>query len=126
MMELTAYELLDLMGTWKDSTTAALTSLMSLVSGYLIVAYLAGSRLTRVQAMIVTGLLLWFAGIAIFQVSINLRSLGEFSEIDHAKFGGQADALRWSIYSRWIVVSGCIAGLLASVKFMWDIRHPKN
>jgi hypothetical protein len=34
MMDLTAYELLDLMRTWKDSTTLALTSLMSLVSGY--------------------------------------------------------------------------------------------
>jgi hypothetical protein len=125
MFEATAYELLDLMGTWKAENSIALTGLMSLVSGYLIVAYMVGSRLTRAQVLIITGLLLWFAGVTIFQMSINLRSLIAFNEYDHANFGGGADVLLWSKYARWIVVSGCIAAVLASLKFMWDVRHPK-
>ena len=124
-MELTAYELLDVMASWKADTAFGITSLMSIFSAYLLVAYIVGSRLTKAQVLIITGLMMWFAGITISQLSINLRSLVEFNKIDHEFYGANADILVWSVFARWTVVSGCIAVLLACLKFMWDVRHSK-
>ena len=124
-MELTNYELLDVMASWKADTAFNLTSMMSIVSAYLLVAYFVGSRLTKAQVLIITGLMMWFAGITIIQLSSNLRTLIEFNQMDYELYGAHADVVVWSKVSRWIVISGCTAVLLAALKFMWDVRHPK-
>ena len=125
-MELTLYELLDVVASWKADTGFNLTSLMSILSAYILVAYFVGSRLTRAQVLVVSGLVLWFASICIFQLSINLRSLVEFNIVDHEQYGAHADVVLWSKTARWIIVSGCVASLLASFYFMWSVRHSKT
>jgi hypothetical protein len=125
-MDLTTYELLDVVASWKADTALGMSSLVSVFSAYLLVAYFAGAKLSRAQVLIVSGLTVWFAAIAIFQISINLRSLAEFNTYDVEEYGANADLLISSIVVRWAIVSGCIASLVASLFFMWSVRHPKT
>ena len=98
--------------------------LLSVVSAYLIVAYLAGSKLTHSQAVIVNSLyvlvsvfLVWAMfvlaqrGIEVATLAIDLSTQRELGSTPNV-----ARAL--------IAVFGVCS--LASLKFMWDVRHPNT
>ena len=61
---MTEYELLDLVAGANDSMYDSTTLFLSLVSGYLLVAYLVGAKLTKTQATIISTL---FVVGAVFQ-----------------------------------------------------------
>ena len=102
---------------------ALMAILLSVMSAYLIVAYLAGSKLTHSQAVIVNTLyvlvsvfLVWAMfvlaqrGIEVATLAIDLstqRELGSTPNVARALIG----------------LFGVCS--LASLKFMWDVRHPK-
>jgi hypothetical protein len=82
-----------------------------------------GSKLTRLQCAIVTGLFLWFSA---------------FVTIGTAGYFGRAYQLR-GLYSEftpsgmvmdtWVIWSSSgleLVGILAALKFMWDVRHSKS
>lgn len=95
----------------------ALTIYLTVTSGYLLVAYLVGKSLTTFQVVVVTGLFVYFGVIS---------SLSVYGYYQSAAFWGQTYGLGRAEYWLWRVITpACILGILACLKFMWDIRHPK-
>ena len=88
------------------------------VSGYLLVAYLIGSKLTTVQVAIFTVLFLVFSG---------FMTYGAFGFFENAHLFsreyGRAYARPWAGDMALITQIG---GIWASIYFMWIVRHPKN
>ena len=94
----------------------AMTLYLTATSGYLLVAYLAGKELTRSQVVIINCLYATFASFA------TLAAVSFFESAFH--FGntyGIGMMHRWPAYSVGILFS---LGILASLKFMWDVRYP--
>jgi len=101
----------------------------TLVSAYLVVAYLVGEKLTRTQCRIITVLyLFWVAGVIQTQLFSGigaLRLAGIIAETGTVLIGRYGDglAMKIGIYSFSIVM---ICGVLASLYFMWTVRHSKT
>ncbi|MGD2008158.1 MAG: hypothetical protein PVJ95_07790 [Cellvibrionales bacterium] len=98
--------------------------LLTLISGYLIIAYLVGAKLPGHQILLVNGLFLlasfWiaFPAFAAYERAAFLLSLTS-ETFRSPRSAGMYIAPGASV----VVFSGAI---LASLKFMWDVRHPKS
>jgi hypothetical protein len=121
---MTEYEILDVIVSRFSSMTEQASLYFALVSGYLITAYLVGSKLTRLQVSVINGLyIVWILGIvggytttvgAVVDLERALMSLGETSSTASNTFYA---------YSFSVVQ---LAGLIASIVFMWAVRNPKT
>ena len=89
------------------------------VTGYLITAYLVGKKLARSQLLIISALFVVFALIMILSgFSMTERAIE--LEVD---FEGGRDALD---YASYVLLIAGILGIMASLKFMSDVRNPKR
>lgn len=118
---MTDYEILDAMFASFGLGFTAVVLYLTVLSSFLIVAYFAGAKLTRVQVVIVTGL---FVLSAIFATWASIAFLAAAREL-------QLLQVTAPLYSRQIAPHHLILpveliGILASLKFMWDVRHPKT
>ena len=125
---MTEYEMGELLYNTYDTLWETSQMYFTLVSAYLVVAWLVGTKLTRGQYFIVTALyLFWVAGIIQTQVftgmsTVNLASsIASQNSVLLREYGSGA-AMFIGIYSFTVVMVG---GVLASLYFMWSIRHPK-
>ena len=115
--------LLELVVEFNVAGMTAMTLYLTVVSGYLLVAYMIGDKLTRLQCAIVTGLFLWFS------VFITMGTMGYFGRAhqlsslfsDFTPSGLKMDT--WVIWSSSVLE---FIGIFAALKFMWDVRHPKT
>ena len=100
----------------------SLTIYISVFSGYLLVAYLIGARLTSLQCAIATGAFLVFGGYCIwgstvfwnvvYVAALELRPVrAEFLPID--------------LNPAYLAFVLLFIGMLGAKKFMWDVRHTK-
>ena len=95
---------------------------MTVLFGCLIVVYLIGARLTRVQAVIFTALyLFWLARLAI---GVNTMTSGAYDTLDAMKklqpdFAIPSDSTLW-------MFALLLLSTVASLYFMWSVRHPKT
>jgi hypothetical protein len=88
------------------------------VSGYVLIAYFLGKNLTRLQAAIITVLFIYFS------FFITFITLAFFQNALY--FGttyGLGRVPSWPASSAGIIQS---LGIVAALKFMWDVRHPKT
>jgi len=96
----------------------AMSIYLTVTSGYLLVAYLAGKDLTRMQAAIITTLYAVFA---------SFNTIAVVTHFDRAVYFGHTYGAgltpHWPMYGIGILFS---LGILACMKFMWDVRHPKS
>ena len=98
--------------------------LLTLISGYLVVAYLVGTKLSGQQILLVNGLFLlsafWmaFPTFAAYERASFLLSLT--SEVYRSP---RSAGIHLGPGASVVIFSGAI---LASLKFMWDVRHPKS
>ena len=90
---------------------------ITVMSAYLLVAYLVGKDLTLSQTIIATGLYLAFAGSGV---------VGIFSYYNEAFILSRTygDG-RFPVWWAYVIGGLYFAGILGCLKFMWDIRHPK-
>ena len=121
---MTESELIEAVTSYFDIGIAALTLYVTICSGYLIVAYMVGGNLTNSQAFIVSTLYCFVAGVTTFafrtwsQRSFDYLAFQEssgLSSIDLGTFRPLATVLTTIMF----------AGVVACLKFMWDVRHPK-
>ena len=104
------------------------TIFFAVVSGYLIVAYVVGKSLTRFQAGFVTTLFLFVAAPALaafaafFETGLHYTSIQLQMRDSELPITGIVAS--GSLMSFTVFVNFCF--LLASLWFMWDIRHPKR
>jgi hypothetical protein len=97
---------------------------ITLLSGYIIVAYLAGKELERSQVLIVNSLyllLFLFVLMGIYSLSIRATEMAALSvQISEQRNLGPTLWLPLGVVA---IFAFC---LVASLKFMWDVRHPKT
>ena len=109
--------------TWANVITLS-TVEITLLSGYIIVAYLAGKDLEKSQVIIVNTLYLLLSLFVLSGMYTLARRATEMAALsidlsEYRELGPQI----WLPYGVVIIFLFCIA---ASMKFMWDIRHPKS
>ena len=98
--------------------------LITVISGYLIVAYVVGNHLEKGQIIIINFLYIFFATLLWYGSTSALFKQVEFVE--------QLQALRPdAFYPASQEIDFAVAFVtylvdLASLKFMWDVRHPKE
>lgn len=101
-----------------DTALTAWGLYFTAVSGYLIAAYLVGDKLTRSQLLITSTLFVVIA-LSMTFTSFGLSERAIQLEIE---FEGERDALDSVSY---IMLTAQLLGILAALKFMFDIRKPK-
>ena len=121
---MTEYELADLISSTNENGFTIITVMVSLASGYLIVAWLVGNKLQTSQVGLINALFLSFVtlfGLAwANRVRVALAYQVELLEINPDRLRVMGDWLLPAASVFFIVVTlGCL-------KFMWDIRHPKT
>ena len=121
---MTEYELVDVLISYNTAAMSALALYLTTVSGYLIVAYLVGKSLAASQTVIVSVL---FIVSALFYgygaVGYLRRALLMVDELRTMNPGEYYGVTPWLVF---LIAGLCFAGILASLRFMWDIRHPKT
>jgi len=95
-----------------------------IVSAYLIAAFISGEKLTTQQIIIISALFVFAAFLMVWSI------WGLGSRIVYT-----AEALRHINPEYPIIIKNffrnsltivCALGVIASLKFMWDVRHPKT
>ena len=122
---MTQYETLDLAQSAFSSSIAAYALFLSIVTGYLVTAYMAGKELDRAQVLLLSGLFLVVVSIAIWSVSSyiywgTVYSLTAGSE----KIGRSIMAPKPWLPGFMAIVNSLTA--MACLLFMWRIRHEKQ
>jgi hypothetical protein len=103
--------------------------LITLMSGYLVVAYLVGKRLTRAQILVTNTLFLISASFFVagaFQLNIDAQIARkamalQIPELDLFSYA-EVNIYLWP--SIVAIVYSCL--VFASLFFMWQVRHPKE
>ncbi|MDB4542665.1 hypothetical protein N9241_00330 [bacterium] len=121
---MTEADLIEAINATLDIHLSTLLAYLSIVSAYLIAAFIAGDKLTSLQSVIVSTLFIFASTMCA------LALWGSGSRISY-----MVDALLLADPSHPIIYSNnfrngmtllCLLGIAASLKFMWDIRHPKT
>jgi hypothetical protein len=121
---MTEYELADLLGSISGDTLVFIPLVISLVSGYMVVAWLVGKQLTRAQVVLINSLYIAFFVLLAFswtkRVLVAMSYQSELMAMNPNRVEVQGS---WLIP---VVSVLMIITLLACLKFMRDIRHPKT
>jgi hypothetical protein len=117
-------ELLEISNMAWGNSIALVGLVITLISGYLIAAYMIGAKITSSQSVIINFLYIGFASFLI--ISFFAFSLGA-TELDTIAFEMSTQRSNEPraefAYAVGIFMSLCV---LASLKFMFDIRHPRS
>ena len=119
--------LIELVQTQAEHVVNEITNFTSYLFGYLLVAYFIGANLTRVQVTILNVLYIVSIAATVFQmmvsISITLNFLSKVREV----IGRVADGIP-SSNTTYVVFLFLLytALVLASLYFMWSVRHPKK
>ncbi|MEP0200917.1 MAG: hypothetical protein ABJ084_03790 [Halioglobus sp.] len=111
--------------TW-GNVISLLALLITLISGYLVVAYIAGAKMTRAQVTLINILYVLMSAFLIWACREMAWRAAVFEDTAYSMATGPVSEL----YARGDVALAIISSfglaLLASFKFMWDVRHPKT
>ena len=118
MDQLTQYELYDVHIGLRGEALSTSGMLLTVVSGYLAIAYFVGRSLTRVQVTIVTGIFLVFTLAQIGGHFSTMMELGSISSQIITLKESSFSADMWAAV--FLIINISIAA--ASLKFMWDVR----
>ena len=120
---MTEFELAQLAGSGMSNFLTSFTVFVSIVTAYVIAAFVAGKKLSKIQIAVVNACFLIASGamgllsVLIFQVF--LRRVQALNEITEAVTGaGIVIDFTWAVATLYIVL---VCGSLA---FMWNVRHP--
>lgn len=120
---MTEAELWELILLSQGNVTSVAAIYFTVLSGYLIVAYLVGQKLTTTQFITVTGL---------FTAAELLLTLGFYAFVSRAAFLMQfteetyrSPASQFISPVPWGIVVFSLGGIAACLKFMWDVRNPE-
>jgi hypothetical protein len=121
---MTESELVEASSSYFDLSIQVLSFYMTVTSGYLIVAFLAGAKLTRPQMSIISTLYIFMTVVGTY-AAFAWMSRG-------TQYVLKLEALESSgaVYANpalpFIVSAILMGGIVASLVFMWGVRHPKT
>jgi len=104
----------------------ALTALfVTITSRYLVVAFVAGKKLLRSQVGIITTLYLLLSIFVLWATLNTVSRAADFENIAHGLASGELAQFTSKDDAGLAIVMIFAVCLVASLKFMWDVRHPK-
>ena len=126
---MTAADWVEMYGVTLSNMNGNIAVLVTLMSGYLVVAYLVGKRLTRSQLLITNALYLMSAYLIIsadFFLSLDAliarkEMALQIPELDFLYHKRQPSYLWPSLIA---IIHSCL--IVASLIFMWQVRHPRE
>lgn len=121
---MTEAELWELVILSQANIASLLGIYLTAASGYLVVSYLVGGKLTNMQTFLVTGLYIVFGMITTFALNVNLIRAGFLMEFTDEKYRPPLSPIVQVMPA--IVTTFLFFGVLGCLKFMWDVRHPKT
>jgi hypothetical protein len=105
-------------------TIDTLSFYMTVTSGYLIVAYLAGAKLSRLQVAVISTLYIFMSSTATYGLYAFVARGMAFS-LKHSALDPEIVVYANPVLS--IVLSATLAGgIIASLIFMWNIRRVRT
>ena len=126
---MTASDWVEMYGMTLSTLTANMALLITLMSGYLVVAYLVGKRLTRSQLLMTNALYLMSAYLIIsLNFTLALDSL--IARTEMALHIPELDVLNHRVQSTYLwssliaIAHSCL--IVGSLIFMWQVRHPRG
>ena len=126
MQELTSYEMIDVGRSFLDASAVAFTRGLALGSAYLVVAYRAGSELSRLQVSIVNLGFLVFCGQALIVAAVDSQVGATLLEASAAGQSLLLAAPAGMQYMELVMLPAGIAAMAGCLLFMWSVRHPRN
>jgi hypothetical protein len=118
------YELVESIGIYISNSIQSISIYLTVVSAYLVAAFIAGERLTRRQVVIVNCLFVAGAGIFTY-TTIGLLFRQQHYVLELAQLQPKI-VLPGRVPLAPIMGFVQLGGIGASLKFMWDVRHPKE
>ena len=120
---MTPYELLELAQGSFANAIGLVSLAIAVLSGYVVVAYAVGAKLTRLQVVALninyTIWLLYLAASGATGITNGLRK----NQLAQELLGEPIASLPYSIHIYWSLSTML---LVTSLWFMWSIRHPKT
>jgi hypothetical protein len=107
-----------------DLMATHITIYLTLLFAYIVVSYLVGADLTRLQLLLVT---LLFIAASCFEV-FNIAVIGYAATLKAgqlAEFGGSFDRSIQPVRNQWPEIVLWSSGIFAALIFMWTVRRPK-
>ena len=97
---------------------------LTATSGFLLVAYLVGDKLTALQMSVVSVLYVVFASVSAYlSIGYGVRGMGYTFRLKQMN-------PEMSVYAHYAVPSTLgvvlLGGIIACLIFMWQVRHPKK
>ena len=103
-----------------ENGLSALSLYVSVFTGYLLMAYLVGARLTLNQCFIATGAFLVFSGYNIWgNIAFWNTAYVVGKELEHVR----PELLPIDLNPAYVAAVLLSIGVLGALKFMWDIRR---
>ena len=121
---MTEYELLDLIASGTDQMADMFSLYLTVLSAYLIVAYIIGSKLSLSQFTGLTILFLFASGgqtLGIYQNGVHIGEL--FRRKQEITPLTPYEAQYVVNTNAWVIAMS--VGILVAVAFMWQVRHPR-
>ena len=110
-----------------SNSIAFFTSFVTVVSAYLVVAYVVGRELLRSQVIVINLLFVATTLLTVFGNAITARNAIQahyLGSLHVEEMTPLPESLIYLIPLALIFIDLCL--VVASLKFMWDIRHPKS
>ena len=125
---MTESDWVEMYGMAFSASATYFTVLISIVSGYLVVAYFVGERLTRTQISIMNAM---YLAVAATNIAGNRTAIRDFM---FARNQMASQIPEFAVYgvleniNLWPFVTVILHSLLvvASLIFMWQVRHPRG
>ncbi len=117
---MTEAEMLDHYWNAQSAAMDTLVIYITVVSGYLIVAFLVGGRLTRSQMLFVSTTFVVFSGFALWG-TIEYFAIG-FDVVEVMRSSAFKSG-RVAIDPGLVAGPLMLIGVIGCLKFMWDVRH---
>lgn len=124
---MTEYEYMDLAFTLVERSENAGLAFLTVVSGYLIVAYLIGEKLTKGQVILVSALFFCYAFAQVLAQISQINAIVNIYQIMNESFPDSSTYRPSSLAKMgyiWPLLE--FLAILASLNFMWSVRHSKK
>ncbi len=110
--------------TWEISLMT-LTLLITMISGYLVIAYAVGREMTRSQVAIVNFLYLFMSISTLWSLVVISSRAAAFEDMAYAMSSGAVGDLQSRGDMAALIIGAYTLAISASLKFMWDVRHKR-
>lgn len=121
---MTEYELVLAAGSYNALVHSWIATYFAAYFAYLLVAYLAGDKFTPSQARIVSVSFVVFSALSTYAAAAAATRTIEFIRQAQELNPGRESAMTTEVL--WVTATILLLGILVALKFMWDVRHPKQ